>query len=160
VAPWNAGLAGLVSNSLFRRVLNVQAGRFASSLPMAVLPFLTTAALYHGAVSGPLLSGDLSCPSCTMIRGALIGLVGGGLYPILLALPVNLGLAAQYSSAPLPEKGSVLRFCADISRPVFMKMRPVFVLQTFFGGYLGSRHFESYIKLARITFGKEEELRE
>lgn len=154
----NAGLAGLISNSLYRRVLNVHAGRFASSLPMFVLPFLTTSALYNALVSSPLLVGDLNCPSCSMIRGALIGVVGGGLYPIALALPVNLGLAARYSSAPLPEKGSIVRYCMEVSKPVFRKMRAVIVLQAFFGGYLGSRHFQTYAQLAQITFSKREEL--
>uniref|UniRef100_A0A8C2XJ19 Transmembrane protein 126A n=1 Tax=Cyclopterus lumpus TaxID=8103 RepID=A0A8C2XJ19_CYCLU len=46
----NGGLAGLISNSLYRRVLNVTQAHFASSLPMAVLPFLTTVALYNAAV--------------------------------------------------------------------------------------------------------------
>ncbi len=35
-------------------------------------------------------------PYCTLIRGALVGVVGGGIYPILLALPVNAGLAARF----------------------------------------------------------------
>ncbi|KAM4732499.1 transmembrane protein 126A [Anableps anableps] len=156
----NAGLAGLIANSMYRRALNVRAARFASSLPMFVLPFLTTGALYNAAVSQPLLVGDLNCPTCSMIRGALVGVVGGGLYPIILALPLNFGLASKYSTAPLPEKGSMLRYCVDVSRPVFNKMKAVFLLQAFFGTYLGSRHFQSYANLAQITFGKGEELQE
>ncbi|XP_054890045.1 transmembrane protein 126A [Poeciliopsis prolifica] len=156
----NAGFAGLVANSLYRRVLNVQAARIASSLPMAVLPFLTTTALYSGVVSQPLLSGDLNCPTCSLIRGGLVGLVAAGVYPMLLALPLNLGLASRYSSAPMPEKGTMLRYCVEVSRPVFNKMRAVFLLQAVFGGYLGARHFQSYAKLAQITFSKGEELQE
>ncbi|XP_068448199.1 transmembrane protein 126A [Clinocottus analis] len=147
----NGGLAGLISNSLYRRALNVTQAPFASGLPMAVLPFLTTVALYHGAVSVPLMSGDLNCPSCALIRGALVGVVGGGVYPILLALPVNIGLATRYSTAPMPEKGNVFRFWVDLSRPILKKMRAVLVLQIFFGTYLASRNFETYSKLARIT---------
>ncbi|XP_041846636.1 transmembrane protein 126A [Melanotaenia boesemani] len=154
----NAGFAGLISNSLYRRILNVRAAPFASSLPMAVLPFLTTCALYNAAVSHPLLSGEINCPSCTLMRGALIGVVGGGLYPILLALPLNIGLASRYSTAPLPEKANMLRYCVDISRPVIKKMRAVLLLQALFGTYLGSRHFSAYTKLAEITFGRNEQL--
>lgn len=155
----NAGLAGLVSNSLYRRALNVREARIASSLPMAVLPFLTTCALYTAAVSNPLLSGDL-CPLCSIMRGALIGVIGGGVYPILLALPINIGLASRYQTAPLPEKGNTLRYCLDVSKPVLRKMRAVLVLQGFFGSYLGSRHYETYAKLAKISFGSggEEQL--
>lgn len=155
----NAGLAGLVCNSLYRRVLNVQMARFSSSLPMLVLPFLTTSALYNVLIPDTLLSGGLNCRSCTMIRGAVVGVVGGGFYPIALALPVNVGLAARYGSAPLPEKGAVLRYCIDIFKTVSRKTWPVFLLQACFGSYLGSRHFEIYTQLAHITFNEREELR-
>lgn len=153
----NAGLAGLVANSLFRRILNVREARITSSMPMAFLPFLATSALFDVMISTPLLSGNLDCPSCAMTRGALIGLLGGGLYPIALALPINLGLAARYSSAPLPEMGSVLlRYCRDICRPVLKKMGAALLLQAFFGAYLGNRQFLAYTNLVHITFSKEE----
>lgn len=156
----NGALAGLIANSLYRRSLNVTQGLFTSSMPMAVLPFLTTFALYNAAVSKPLLSGDLNCPSCALIRGALVGAVGAGLYPILLALPVNAGLASRYNTAPMPEKGNIVRFWVDLSRPVLKRMRAVLVLQAFFGTYLGSRHFETYLKLVEITLSSGEELKD
>ncbi|XP_059919291.1 transmembrane protein 126A [Gadus macrocephalus] len=149
----NAAFAGLIANSFFRRALNVTQARIASSVPMAVLPFITTVAFYNAAVSSPLLSGDLNCPSCALMRGALIGVVGGGIYPILLALPVNAGLASAYNSAPMPVKGNAFRFAIDISRPVLTKMRPVLVLQALFGTYLSSRHFDTYKKLVEIVSG-------
>ena len=155
----NGALAGLISNSLFRRSLNVRQAVFASSLPLAVLPFLTTFALYNGTVSGPLLSGDLNCPTCALTRGALVGVVGAGLYPILLALPVNFGLASRYNTAPMPVKGNTLRYWMDLTKPVLRKMRAVILLQAVFGSYLASRHVDSYAKLVELTFGpKEEEL--
>lgn len=95
----NGAFAGLIANSLYRRALNVTQGRLTSGLPMAVLPFLTTVALYNATVSKPLLAGDLNCPTCVLIRGALVGTLGAGLYPILLALPVNAGLASRYFSS-------------------------------------------------------------
>ncbi|GAA6228923.1 transmembrane protein 126A-like [Lates japonicus] len=149
----NAAFAGLISNSLYRRALNISQGFIASSLPTAVLPFLVTAGLYNVLVSHTLLSGDLNCPTCAMTRGALVGVVGGGGYPILLALAVNIFLAAQLNTAPMPEKGNVLRHWVDVSRPILRQMRPVLLLQAFFGTYLGSRDFETYTKLARTTFG-------
>uniref|UniRef100_A0A667ZME3 Transmembrane protein 126A n=1 Tax=Myripristis murdjan TaxID=586833 RepID=A0A667ZME3_9TELE len=153
----NGALAGLVANSLYRRALNVTQGRLTSSMPMAVLPFLTTFALYNAAVSKPLLSGDLNCPTCALMRGALIGVVGGGVYPILLALPVNVGLATRYGTAPMPEKGNTMRFWMEISRPVLRKMRAVFVLQALFGTYLSSKHFDIYTKLAKMAFAPDRE---
>uniref|UniRef100_A0A8C6V2Q3 Transmembrane protein 126A n=1 Tax=Neogobius melanostomus TaxID=47308 RepID=A0A8C6V2Q3_9GOBI len=149
-----------LANSLYRRALNVTQARIASSLPMAVLPSLTTVALYNAMVSGPLLSGDLNCPSCCLLRGALVGVVGGAVYPIVLALPVNFALATKYNTALMPEKGNVLRYWLDLSRPILRKMRVVVVLQAFFGTYLGSRHFQSYTKLAEIAFGPGEGLKD
>ncbi|KAG7254996.1 hypothetical protein CRUP_013425 [Coryphaenoides rupestris] len=152
----NAAFAGLIANSLYRRLLNVSHARVATSLPMAVIPFITTAAFYSAAVSLPLLSGTLDCPSCALIRGALVGAVVGGVYPVLLALPVNVGLAARCNSAPMPDKGNALRFAVDLSRPVLRKMRPVFVLQALFGTYLSSRHFDTYKKLVELASFSEE----
>lgn len=91
----NAALCGLIANSLFRRILNVTQARVAAGLPMAVIPFLTAHVSYKGFVSLPLNTGDLNCEICTMIRGGLVGLVIGGLYPVFLAIPVNGGLAAR-----------------------------------------------------------------
>lgn len=153
----NAGLAGLISNSLYRRALHVKQGPIASSMPMAVLPFLTTYAMYNAAVSGPLLNGDLNCPSCALLRGALVGVAGGGVYPILLALPVNMGMASTYNTTPMPEKGHILKFSLEISKPVVRRMRAVLLLQALFGTYLSSRHFDSYAKLAELTFGRSRE---
>ncbi|XP_061642781.1 transmembrane protein 126A [Phyllopteryx taeniolatus] len=153
----NGGLAGLIANSLYRRALNVTQAPITSSLPMAVLPFMTTYVLYNATVSSPLLSGDLNCPTCALVRGALVGVFGGAVYPVILALPVNIGLASRYNTAPMPEKGNVLRYWMDLSRPILTKMRAVIVLQAFFGTFLSSRHFESYSTLAKLTFGQHAE---
>ncbi|NP_001297843.1 transmembrane protein 126A isoform X1 [Esox lucius] len=147
----NAALAGLIANSFYRRALNVTQGLFTSSLPMAVLPFLTTVAMYNVAVSKPLLSGDLNCPTCVLIRGALVGAVGAGIYPIVLALPVNAGLATRYNTAPMPEKGNILRFWKKITQPVLRKMGFVIVLQVFFSTYLSSKHFDTYLKMLQLS---------
>uniref|UniRef100_A0A4W4G2K9 Transmembrane protein 126A n=1 Tax=Electrophorus electricus TaxID=8005 RepID=A0A4W4G2K9_ELEEL len=155
----NAGLAGLIANSFFRRALNVSQGRFTSSLPMAVLPFLTTVALYNATVSKPLLSGDLNCPTCALIRGSLVGVGGGGLYPILLALPVNAALATRYdiNVTPMPEKGNLLRFWTNLSKSIVRKMFPVLILQTVFGTYLSNKHYEIYLKTVKLSESDKEE---
>ncbi|KAM9850051.1 transmembrane protein 126A [Aulostomus maculatus] len=147
----NASLVGLIANSLYRRALNVREAKFTASMPMAVLPFLGSYTLYAAFVSTPLMGGDLNCPICAPMRGALVGVVSGGLYPILLALPVNLGLASRYSTAPMPEKGNVVRHLFDLSRPILKKMRAVLLLQAVFGTYLGNKHFETYRKLISMT---------
>ncbi|XP_043927108.1 transmembrane protein 126A [Protopterus annectens] len=146
----NGAFAGLIANSLFRRLLNVSQGFITSSLPMAALPFITTVAAYTGVVSDALLSGDLNCQICAVVRGGLVGSVAGGLYPILLALPVNAGLAARYSTALLPEKGNRLRFFITISQPVLKKMSYVLILQAVFGIYLSSRQYNIYMKMLQL----------
>ncbi|KAG6931758.1 transmembrane protein 126A [Chelydra serpentina] len=146
----NGGFCGLIANSFFRRILNVTEARIASSLPMAVLPFLTTAAIYHGAVTLPLISGDLTCATCATVRGGLIGSVIGGLYPIFLAIPINAGLAARYSSAPLPGKENMLRFWIKVSQPVFKKMGFAVLLQAAFGIYLSSRQYGILMKMLEL----------
>ncbi|XP_040819852.1 transmembrane protein 126A [Ochotona curzoniae] len=146
----NAALSGLIANSLFRRVLNVTRARIAAGLPMAVIPFLTAHVSYKGFVSFPLSTGVLSCETCTLIRGGLVGLVLGGLYPILLAIPVNGGLAARYQSALLPEKGNIFTYWIRISKPVFRKMVFPIMLQTMFAAYLGSRQYQILIKALQL----------
>ncbi|XP_063059777.1 transmembrane protein 126A [Engraulis encrasicolus] len=154
----NAALAGLLANSFWRRALNVRQGHIVSSLPMATLPFLTTAVLYNAAVSNPLLMGDINCPTCVVTRGFLVGLIGGGVYPLFLALPVSAGLAARYSTAPMPEKGNIIRHWIAVSRPIVKRMAFVFVLQGFFGAYLSSRHFDIYLKLLKSVDIRLEDL--
>ncbi|XP_006865074.1 PREDICTED: transmembrane protein 126A [Chrysochloris asiatica] len=146
----NAALCGLIANSLFRRVLNVTQARIAAGLPMAVMPFLTAELSYKSFVSLPLSTGNLSCETCTVTRGGLVGLVFGGLYPIILAIPVNGGLAARYNSALLPEKGNILTYWIRISKPVFRKMLFPILLQTVFAAYLGSRQYKLLIKALQL----------
>nr|XP_046261837.1 transmembrane protein 126A [Scatophagus argus] len=152
-----ASIAGVISNNMYRRALNVTQASIASSLPMAVVPFVATFGLYNAAVTNPLMHGDLECPTCATIRGAVTGVIGGGLYPILLALPMNAALASRYQTAPMPEKGNVLRTFVDLSRPILRKMSALVFLQAILGTYLSSKNFESYIKVVQMTFGSSGE---
>lgn len=152
---FNAAFAGLLANSLFRRTLNVTHARVLGAMPMALFPAATTMTLYTAFVSNPLLAGELNCPSCAMIRGAAIGAVSGTLYPAFLGLLINAALAAQYQSAPMPDKSNMWRFAVDISRPVWRKMRAVVVIQACFGGFLSSRHYDTYTNLRKIVVQHE-----
>ncbi|KAJ8368310.1 hypothetical protein SKAU_G00083380 [Synaphobranchus kaupii] len=153
----NGAFAGLIANSFFRRVLKITQGWITSSLPMAVLPFLSTVALYQATVSQPLLSGDLNCKSCAVIRGGIFGVVVGGLYPIALALPVNAGLASRYNTTPMPEKGKVISFMVKVTKPVLRKMAFVLVLQAISGYYLSSLQYRIYRKLLELPASDSED---
>lgn len=146
----NSAFAGLIANSFFRRVLNIAQARFTSNLPMAVLPFLSTVAGYNAVVSKPLLSGDLNCPTCALVRGGLVASLGGGLYPIVLALPINAGLATRYNTSPMPEKGNIIRFWVAVCQPIMKKLSFVLILQAAFGVYLSSKHYAIYQKMLEL----------
>ncbi|NXV15007.1 T126A protein, partial [Cepphus grylle] len=92
----NSSLCGLAANNFFRNILHVRKASLVSALPMAVIPFLSTAAVYEVFVRQPLFSGELNCEVCAVVRGGLVGTVLGGFYPIFLALPMNASLAARY----------------------------------------------------------------
>ncbi|XP_064157713.1 transmembrane protein 126A-like [Anguilla rostrata] len=153
----NGAFSGLIANSFFRRVLKVSQGWITSSLPMAVLPFLSTVALYQATISQPLLSGNLDCKACAEVRGALLGVVVGGLYPVALALPVNAGLASRYNTTPMPEKGKVLQFMVKITKPVLKKMSFVVVLQAICGYYLSSLQYRIYRKAVELPSSDSED---
>ncbi|KAM6099738.1 transmembrane protein 126A-like isoform 1-T2 [Theristicus caerulescens] len=143
----NASLCGLAANNFFRNILHVRRASFVTALPMAVIPFLSTAAVYEVFVREPLFSGQLNCEVCAVVRGGLIGAVVGGFYPILLALPMNASLAARYASSPLPGKENLVRFWLTTAQPVFRKMSLGILIQLLTGLYLATKHHGIYVKI-------------
>uniref|UniRef100_A0A8C3PM91 Transmembrane protein 126A n=1 Tax=Calidris pygmaea TaxID=425635 RepID=A0A8C3PM91_9CHAR len=143
----NSSICGLTANNFFRNILHVRKASFITALPMAVIPFLSTAAVYEVFVREPLFSGELNCEVCAVVRGGLVGAVLGGFYPIFLALPVNASLAARYSSSPLPGKENLLRFWLTTAQPVIRKMSLGIVLQLLTGLYLSTKHHGIYVKV-------------
>ncbi|NWS68751.1 T126A protein, partial [Crotophaga sulcirostris] len=143
----NASLCGLAANNFFRNILHIRKAAFISALPMAVIPFLSTTAVYETFVREPLFSGELNCEVCAVVRGGLIGAVMGSFYPILLAAPMNASLAARYSSSPLPGKENLLRYWLTTAQPVFRKMSLGVIVQVLTGVYLAAKHHGIYIKI-------------
>ncbi|KFQ72158.1 Transmembrane protein 126A [Phaethon lepturus] len=143
----NASLCGLVANNFFRNILHVRRASLVSALPMAVVPFLSTAVAYEAFVREPLFSGELNCEVCAVVRGGLIGAVVGGFYPVFLALPMNASLAARFSSSPLPGKENLLRFWLTAAQPVFRKMSLGVLIQVLTGLYLATKHHGIYVKI-------------
>ncbi|XP_069734349.1 transmembrane protein 126A-like [Phaenicophaeus curvirostris] len=150
----NSSLCGLAANSLFRNILHIRRAAFVSALPMAVIPFLSTAAVYDVFLREPLFSGELNCEVCTVARGGLIGAVVGGFYPVFLALPLNASLAARYSSTPLPGKENLLRYWLAISQPVFRRMSLGVLIQAVTGIYLATKQHEVYAKILQQLSAK------
>ncbi|NXQ79694.1 T126A protein, partial [Nyctibius grandis] len=154
----NSSICGLAANNFFRNILHVRRAALVSALPMAVVPFLSTAVVYEVFVREPLFSGELSCKVCAVVRGGLIGAVVGALYPVCLALPVNASLAARYSSSPLPGKENLLRFWLTVAQPVFRKMSLGVIIQAVTGLYLATKHHGIYVKiLQRMNTSRDPE---
>nr|XP_034970436.1 transmembrane protein 126A-like [Zootoca vivipara]XP_034970437.1 transmembrane protein 126A-like [Zootoca vivipara] len=147
---FNGSLCGLVSNSLFRRALNVTQARFVSALPMAVLPYISTVVAYECFINRPLMEGDLNCATCAWIRGGLIGGVIGCIYPAFLALPLNAALANRYLTTPMPGQENMLRYWMMVCKPVYKRIRFAAIFQIALGAYLTSKSHEIYIKMLQL----------
>ncbi|KFP70129.1 Transmembrane protein 126A, partial [Acanthisitta chloris] len=143
----NSSLCGLAANNFLRKILHVRKASIASALPMAAIPFLSTAAVFDVFVRDPIFSGQLNCEVCAVVRGGLVGAVVGGLYPIFMSIPLNASLAARYMSSPLPGKENVLRFWLTIAQPVFRKMSLGVLIQALTGLYLATKQHGVYIKI-------------
>ncbi|NXV82643.1 T126A protein, partial [Atlantisia rogersi] len=154
----NSSLCGLAANNFFRKILHVRKASLVSALPMTVIPFLSTMAVYEVFVREPLFAGDLNCEVCAVVRGGLIGAVVGGFYPVFLALPMNASLAARYASSPLPGKENLLHFWLTAAQPVFRKTSLGILVQVLTGLYLATKHHGIYIKvLQRMPTGRDPE---
>lgn len=55
----NASLCGLTANNFFRKILNIRKAAIISALPMAVIPFISTVAVYDAFLREPLFSGKM-----------------------------------------------------------------------------------------------------
>ncbi|NXC27850.1 T126A protein, partial [Campylorhamphus procurvoides] len=143
----NSSLCGLAANNFFRNILNIRRASLVSAVPMAVIPFLSTAAVYEASVRGPLFSGHLNCEVCAVVRGGLVGAVIGALYPVFLAIPLNASLAARYMSSPLPGKENALRYWLTVTQPVFRKMSLGVLVQAITGLYLATKQHGIYVKI-------------
>ncbi|NWR95381.1 T126A protein, partial [Furnarius figulus] len=155
----NSSLCGLAANNFFRNILNIRRASLVSTVPMAVIPFLSTAAVYETFVRGPLFSGHLNCEVCAVVRGGLVGAFIGALYPVFLAIPLNASLAARYMSSPLPGKENALRYWLTISQPVFRKMSLGVLVQALTGLYLATKQHGIYVKiLQQMIISRDPEL--
>ncbi|NXA16254.1 T126A protein, partial [Sapayoa aenigma] len=143
----NSSLCGLAANHFFRKILNIRRASLVSALPMAIVPFLSTTAVYEVFVRQPIFAGQLNCEVCAVVRGGLVGAVVGCLYPVFLALPLNASLAARYMSSPLPGKENALRYWLTAAQPVFRKMSLGVLVQVLTGLYLATKHHGIYVKI-------------
>uniref|UniRef100_A0A8C5SWR4 Transmembrane protein 126A n=1 Tax=Laticauda laticaudata TaxID=8630 RepID=A0A8C5SWR4_LATLA len=143
----NSSLLALISNNSFRKILHVTQARYSTVVAMSILPLTITTVAYEAIVKRSLMTGNLNCEICAVVRGGLVGAFVGFFYPIILALPLNALLATRYYTTPLPNKDNAVRFWVLLSKPIFKKMRFAALIQVAFGAYLGSKHHEIYLKM-------------
>lgn len=58
----------------------------------------------------------------------------------------------------MPEKGNIIRYWTTLSKPIVRKMYAVLLLQGLFGTYLGSKHYDIYLKMLQLPDSDGEEL--
>uniref|UniRef100_UPI00358FBB36 transmembrane protein 126A-like isoform X1 n=2 Tax=Myxine glutinosa TaxID=7769 RepID=UPI00358FBB36 len=136
----NAGMVGLIGNSLCRRLFRVRQAKFQSLVTMSTLPFLVTTPAYFHAISIPLLTGSLSSKNEAMVRGGTIAVLCSGLLPLALALPLNIMLAKRFGTVRLPEQGKWAVW-GSVLRPLLIQMSAVGLMQCAFAVYLASEQF-------------------
>ncbi|MGH0182153.1 UNVERIFIED_CONTAM: hypothetical protein FKN15_008697, partial [Acipenser sinensis] len=68
--------------------------------------------------------------------------------------------SSRYNTAPMPEKGNVMRFWISVTQPVLRKMSFVFILQALFAVYLSSRHYGIYMKMLELPTSDTEVLKD
>ncbi|KAK9402548.1 putative transmembrane protein [Crotalus adamanteus] len=95
ILAFNSSLLALISNNSFRKILHVTQARYSTVAAMSLMPFTITTVGYEAIVKHSLMTGNLNCEICAMVRGSLVGAVIGYFYPIIIALPLNALLATS-----------------------------------------------------------------
>ncbi|XP_038617890.1 complex I assembly factor TMEM126B, mitochondrial-like [Tachyglossus aculeatus] len=139
-------ICGILGNYLLRQNLKVTQHPVKTYVPLAVIPFLSTAVVYKLLVVDPLKAGDLSPEQC-VLRGGFFGLTLGAGYPTALAFLKNGRLAVKYETVPLPPKGKAILYWATLCHPACKLMSLSMIVQVFFGSLLGYKYHEMFQNL-------------
>uniref|UniRef100_A0A8C4QG51 Uncharacterized protein n=1 Tax=Eptatretus burgeri TaxID=7764 RepID=A0A8C4QG51_EPTBU len=137
----NAGLVGLLGNSLCRRLLCVRQAKFQSLVIMSTLPFLITTPAFFHAVSVPLLTGNGIDFSTSK---ELVPVV-----PVQLTLMCTCVLVGRFGTVRLPEQGKWAVW-GSMLRPVLLRMSVVGLMQCAFAVCLASEQFQVNGKVQKM----------
>ncbi|XP_070537909.1 transmembrane protein 126A-like isoform X2 [Ptychodera flava] len=146
----NSSFTGLVSLSFYRRMMKVRAGFLLTSIPMAVVPFMTTAMTWHSFLNIPLLMGQINCGVCTQIRGTLLNVVVGAIYPTALAIPLVTSLAIKHKTVEIPKKQGLvglLKFYTRMNKHMQTRFMTICLYQAVLGYYIATKEFQVYKKM-------------
>ncbi|XP_072035233.1 transmembrane protein 126A-like [Amphiura filiformis] len=121
--PIYAGISGLIVNSFLRRMLMIHSRPLMTALPMALLPGLTMKIGWYGFVTMPVLAGDLNCAICGEMRGGLVSVALGAVYPMIIGLPFFSAVAQGNHKVQVPKLTMAVTNWAKFSQFWTRKLR-------------------------------------
>ncbi|XP_063863666.1 uncharacterized protein LOC135102393 isoform X2 [Scylla paramamosain] len=147
-------------NAYYRKVVKLRNQAFMSSLlPVIIAPSLLGGMLHHQFVHRPLILETFKCPVCVELRGGMVQLFCGFVYPLMLAPLAAMQFAARLFTYPVPDAKKPLLLLMEIhkiTKPILPKFYILAALQ-FIGG-MAWTHWELhnlYTVLGKL--GKMEE---
>ncbi|XP_063243632.1 uncharacterized protein LOC134542945 [Bacillus rossius redtenbacheri] len=145
-------LSSIYINNYYRRRLKLQAfGRIASYFPTVMVPSMMTSFLHQMNVSNDILLHKGGCPVCLEVRGAVIQVLMGSVYPLILAPASSFLLASRYGTYRLPslthDFREVMKVYLKLTRRLGNGFFASVALQTIAGMVMVHQEFRSLSKV-------------
>ncbi|KAK3887658.1 hypothetical protein Pcinc_008243 [Petrolisthes cinctipes] len=91
-------------NAYYRKVVRLRNQAFITTfLPVVILPSLAGSLLHHQFVQRPLLLQEIQCPVCLELRGGMLQMFSGVVYPMLLAPIAAFQYAVRLYTYSMPD---------------------------------------------------------
>ncbi|CAI9538054.1 unnamed protein product [Staurois parvus] len=145
----NALACGLMAHNLFRRTLKVRKYYLLSCLPVTAVPFFFTTLYHEMLVTQPLIEGSLNCSSCAVVRGSYVGMIMGGVAPVVLAGSINLLMVPVYLRTQMKE--NILREMISFTKPVFSRLKYFLLFEAVASVVITSNQFGTITKLLQMS---------
>ncbi|XP_045131666.1 transmembrane protein 126A-like [Portunus trituberculatus] len=124
-------------NAHYRKVVKLRNQAFMTTLlPVIIAPSLLGGMFHHQFVHRPLILETFKCPVCVEIRGGMVQLFTGFVYPLMLAPLAAMQFAARLYTYPVPDAKKPLLMLMEIykiTKPVLPRLYILAALQ-FIGG--------------------------
>lgn len=124
-------------NAHYRKVVKLRNQAFVTTLlPVIIAPSLLGGMFHHQFVHRPLILETFKCPVCVEMRGGMVQLFCGFVYPLTLAPLAAMQFAARLYTYPLPDAKKPLLLLMEIgkiTKPILPRLYILAALQ-FIGG--------------------------
>ncbi|XP_049948836.1 uncharacterized protein LOC126456946 [Schistocerca serialis cubense] len=156
-----ASLSGIYMNSYYRKKLFLgDAGRFATYLPVAVLPGIMSTLFHQQFITNDILLQKTACPLCVQTRAAAIQSICGAIYPAILAPVTGFMLAIRYFTYDVPainkEPMSLLNLWRKLTKPKGNIFFGIAVLQAAVGSAITYFEAKSFYTIQSKLIEEEE----